>query len=111
MGIFKTEVSDNFPMFLITDPITWNEIKIKRTLLYKWTINTATKESFQNPLARKVWDYIREIDNHNEAYSNHFSSVYEEASPKLEIKIKQKNLNSPWITKGIMKSSKQNVES
>ena len=28
--------------------------------------------------------------------------------PKLEIKTKQKNLISRWITKGIMKSSKQN---
>ena len=61
-------------------------------------------------MARKTWDYIKEIDNPNEAYSKFlydFSSLYEEAFPKLEIKIKQKNLISPWITKGIMKSSKQ----
>ena len=36
-----------------------------------------------------------------------FSSLYEEAFLKLEIKIKQKKLISPWITKGIMKSCKQ----
>ena len=41
--IIKTEVSDHFPIFLITNPINWSEIKIKRTLLYKRTINTATK--------------------------------------------------------------------
>ena len=109
-GIIKTEISDHFPIFLITDPITSSEIKNKRTLLYKRTINTATKENFKNILARKTWDYIKEIDNPNEAYSKFlydFSSLYEEAFPKLEIKIKQKNLISPWITKGIMKSSKQ----
>ena len=37
----------------------------------------------------------------------HFSSLYEEAFTKLEIKIKQKDLISPWCTKGIMKFSKQ----
>ena len=110
MGIIKTEISDHFPIFLITDPITSSEIKIKRTLLYKRTTNTATKENFKNILTRKTWDYIKEIDNPNEAYSKliyDLSSLYEKAFPNLEIKIKQKSLISPWITKGIMKSSKQ----
>ena len=61
-------------------------------------------------MARKTWDCIKEIDNPNEANSKflyNFSSLYEEAFLKLEIKIKQKKLISPWITKGIMKSCKQ----
>ena len=44
-----------------------------------------------NILARKDWDYIKEVDNPNEAYSKilyDFSSLYEKAFPKLEIKIK-----------------------
>ena len=32
-GIIKTEISDHFLIFLITDPITSSEIKSKRTLL------------------------------------------------------------------------------
>ena len=36
-----------------------------------------------------------------------FSPLYGETFPKLKIKIKQKTVISPWITKGIMKSSKQ----
>ena len=40
-GIIKTEISDHFPIFLITDPITLSETKSKRTLLYKRTKNTA----------------------------------------------------------------------
>ena len=85
-------------------------MKNKRTHLYKRTINTATKENFKNILTREPCDYIKEIDSPNEAYSKFlydFSSHYEEAFPKLEIKIKQKSLISPWITKGIMKSSKR----
>ena len=36
-----------------------------------------------------------------------FFSLYQEAFSRLETEIKQKNLISAWITKGIMKSSKQ----
>ena len=59
MWIIKTETSDHFPIFLITDPITSSEIKNKRTLVYKRTINTSTKENFKSILARKTWDYIK----------------------------------------------------
>ena len=92
-GITKTEILDHFLIFVITDPITSSEIKNKRTLIYERIINTATKENFKNILARKTWDYILKIGNLNEAYSKFlydFSSIYEEAFLKLEIRIKQK---------------------
>ena len=68
-GIIKTEISDHFFIFLITDTITSSKIKNKRILLYKRTINTATKENFKNILARKTRDYIKEIDNPSDVYS------------------------------------------
>ena len=82
-GIIKSEISDHFPIFLITDSITSSEVNKKRT------INTATKENFQNILVRKTLDYILKIDNPNEAYSKFlydFFSLYEEAFPKLNKK-------------------------
>ena len=45
----------------------------------------------------------------NEAYNiflKIFSDLYDVAFPKKEIEIKSKYLNTPWITKGIRKSSK-----
>ena len=108
-GIIKADISDHFPIFLITDPVTLNGTENKKTI-YKRTINTETKENFKNILERQDWGYIKNIDNPNEAYSKFlydFSLLYEEAYPKQEIKIKQKNLISPWITKGLIKSSKQ----
>ena len=53
---------------------------------------------------------MEQIDNPTETYGKFlydFSSLYEKVFLNLEIKIKQKNFVSPWITKGIMKSSKQ----
>ena len=57
-----------------------------------------------------IFPQLQEIDKPKEAYTKFLydlSSVYEEAFPKLEIKIKQKNIISPCITKGILKSFKQ----
>ena len=62
-------VSDHFPKFLIPDPIISSEIKNRKTLLYKRTINTTTKENFQKILTRKIWDYIKAIDNLNKGNS------------------------------------------
>ena len=101
MGIIKSEISDHFPILLITDPITSSKIKNKWTLRYKRT-NTATKENFKSILAIKTWDYIKEIDNSNKAYSKFLydsSSLYKEGFPKLEIKIKQKKASVPGLPK------------
>ena len=46
----------------ILDPIILSEVKY-RTLLFKRTINTTLKENFKNILARKTWDYIKQIDD------------------------------------------------
>ena len=62
----------------------------------------------------KNWDYIKEIDNLNEAYRKFLydlPSIHEEAFSKFEIKIKQNNFISPWITKGIVKSFKEKQKS
>ena len=104
-GIIQTKISYHFLVFLITDPITSSGTD-KRRLLYKRTINTARKKLFKKIMAKNS-DYINKIDNLNEAYSKFlydFFSLYEEAFLKLEIKIKQKVLISPWIIKEIMKS-------
>ena len=88
--IIKTQISVQFFIFLITNPITSSEIKNKRTPHYKTTINTATKEICKKILERNSWDYIKEIDIPNEAYSQFlydFSSLYEEPFPKIGIKI------------------------
>ena len=46
----------------------------------------------------------------NEAYKHFFEtfiSVYDNFFPKVKVRIKTKSLRSPWMTKGIAKSSKR----
>ena len=51
--------------------------------------------SFQNP------------DGAYKAFLKQFSALYDTYFPKKKIKLKNKDLQSPWITKGIRRSSKR----
>ena len=50
------------------------------------------------------------INTYNKAYKyflNIFIDIYDKSFPKSEVKVKFKSDQSPWITKGIAKSSKK----
>ena len=51
--------------------------------------------SFQNP------------DDAYKAFLKQFSTLYDEYFPEKKMKLKNKDLQSPWITKGIRRSSKR----
>ena len=65
---------------------------------------------FKTILNEANWDSLLNINCPNKAYDSFlqsFLSLYDEAFPKVKIKIKSKSFLSPWITKGILKSSKR----
>ena len=56
------------------------------------------------------WDDIKASRNPDEAYKsflNRFSDLHDTYFPKKQIKLTSKDLQSPWITNGIKKSSKR----
>ena len=87
------------------------EWSIRQKNIPLWKNNKCRfKREFEEHFDKKYWDYIKEIDNPDEAYNKlwyDFSSLYEGAFPKLEIKIKQKIFINLWVTKGIMRFSKK----
>ena len=57
-----------------------------------------------------AWTNVLSNENANEAYDSFlskFTDLYNVAFPKKEVKTKTKNLMSPLITKGLVKSSKR----
>ena len=67
-------------------------------------------ELFKQKLYETNWDDIEVSQNPDEAYEsflNKFSDLYDTYFPKKQIKLKSKDLQSPWITNGIRKSSKR----
>ena len=48
----------------------------------------------------------KETDSAYEVFLNKFTSLYDKVFEKYVITVKSKTLKNPWITKGILKSSK-----
>ena len=66
--------------------------------------------NFKNILSLTDWNDVSGKTITNESYDQYikkFSLIYDDCFPIKVIEIKTKNLLSPWITKGIKKSSKR----
>ena len=56
------------------------------------------------------WDLLIQTSSTNYSYNiflERFIKIYDQAFPERKIEIKQKNLSSSWISKGLRKSSKR----
>ncbi|XP_057289791.1 uncharacterized protein LOC130612454 [Hydractinia symbiolongicarpus] len=82
-GIIKTDISDHFPIF-----ITY----------------------FDNLLYCVDWSLVLENNNADKAYEiflQTFQQQYDQAFPEQTTFVKTKTLLNPWLTKGLLKSSKK----
>ena len=107
--IFKIDISDHFPICFLqptSRPREENEV----TYITKRVINNNAIELFKQELYKTSWDDVINNKNPNDAY-NYFSHklivLYDKYFPKQNIRIYKKDLQSPWITRGIKKSSKR----
>ena len=108
-GIVKTDITDHFPTFYISE--TEVNKTNETTYIFKRKITDDSLSQFKNALATNVdWDNILIYTDPNTAYNEFlrlFLLQYNTFFPKEKIQIKSKNIASPWITKGIIKSSKR----
>ena len=109
-GIIKTALSDHFPIFAAFNT-SKNIKKISKNIeITKRNFSERNKENFKNDLKRTDWGVLDSHVNTNvvfEKFSDTFSTLYEKNFPLKKHKIKTKDLNTPWMTKGMKKSSKQ----
>ena len=108
-AIIKTDLLDQFPIvFAIKTNQTTQGPVVKSTYKRSYCENKVGK--FKNILHNRNWDDITKIEDPNKAYKyflNIFIDIYDKSFPKSEVKVKFKSDQSPWITKGIAKSSKK----
>ena len=108
-AIYKCDVSDHFPIFFIISSPSKQENVTETTFITKRILNTKSIELFKQKLYETSWDKMEMSQNPDQAYKTFltkFSDLYNIYFPTKIIKVKNKDLNSPWITKGIKKSSK-----
>ena len=109
-GIIKTDLTDHFPIFLISDSVTLNNATHKSTVFMR-QINESSIGQFKHLLNNYVdWNLVLQSHDVNNAYDlflNQFSKMYDKAFP-LKVKvINSKSVVSPWMTKGLIKSSRK----
>ena len=93
----------NFCHYNVSDHKISSE-KIKK---FKRNFNKINKDFFRNDLLTADWSQIDDNPNVNyNNFINKFSQLYDKNFPIKESFIKIKDVNSPWITKGLKKTSK-----
>ena len=108
-GIVKTDISDHFPVFLVTDT------KVNKTeksrFVFKREIIGDNIKIFKEKLQSVNWTSVLNNIEPNSAFNDfleifllHYNTIF----PMRRIQIKTKNLENSWITRGIIKSSKKN---
>ena len=108
-GIVKTDLSDHFPVFIVdrNANITNYPDNIKKQIR---TFNDKNIIEFKNQLAQTDWSFVIETEEPNLAYETFiklYLKIYNTCFPLRWITVKRKSFLSPWITKGLIKSSKQ----
>jgi hypothetical protein len=107
-GIIKSDISDHFPNFLITNHLIVEEVNSLTT--YVREINNNSIKKFRNFLLETDWEFVTKCNDANNAYDlfiRLFYKQYEKAFPKIKKIIHSKNLRNPWMTKGLKKSSRK----
>ena len=108
-GIIKTVISGHFPILFCCKYIAEKE-DTNKEFIYKRRFSDQSIRTFKVRLRDINWSKVRQCRNANEAYINFFNIVdllYDECFPVAKIRLKQKKHFTPWITKGIKKSSKR----
>ena len=110
-GIIKSSISDHFPIFVVFDNNKNNTTESKNSKISKRTFNEQNIESFKNDISETNWDVLlNQCSNANkmfETFLKRFLYMYEKNFPIKEHIVKTKDLLTPWMTKGMKKSSKQ----
>ena len=107
-GIIKTDISDHFAVFALmrTSLVQPN---IKKTFI-KRDINEDSIKYFKSILNSVDWNLITQTSTPDSSYNiflHKFVKLSDIAFPEQKTEIEQKNLSSPWITRGLKKSSKR----
>ena len=112
-AFLKTDLTDCFLIVIALKNDRPPQQHSKTKHKSKRSYNEGYIKAFNHRLLSINWDESRNFDNPNEAYTQFFnilSSIYDIYFPKVFVRLKTKHIHSPWLTKGIAKSSERKQE-
>ena len=107
---FNTDISDHFPIIYAFKLKTKLDIRKTQFLYKRFYINEDLIKAFKSGLRKISWEIIKSVKDPNESYKKFIailSSINDEFFPKSRIKVRHNKNTTPWITRGIAKSSKR----
>ena len=109
-GIIKSDVSDHFSVFFSLCSPSKTHKKHQKVTIHKRVIHDTNLITFKTDLRSVNWNSINQSSERNSKYETFlkiFSELYKKQIPLKNFQIKVKNLQAPWISKCLKKSSKQ----
>jgi len=107
-GILCEDISDHLPIINCVG-ISQSKQTRKPLIFKKRLINNDTTRNIANAIQNKDWKYLEQLDI-NQAYTNftqEITSILDRLAPEKIIKIPASQvIRDPWMTKGLIKSSK-----
>ena len=109
-GIFKTDISDHFPTFLIVRNICNIKKSSTSAKVFKRNLTKTNLDSLKNAYNDTSWNDVLSSTSTNTSFS-YFSkkiqNIFDKVCPLSEVKVKPKELQNSWMTNGLKKSSKR----
>ena len=108
--LIKTDLSDYFHIVFAIKTNKTTKVQSSRKTYLQTLLLWKNIDKFKNTQHNKNWYDVKKIEDPNKAYKyflDIFIDIYDNSFPKSEVKVKFKSGQSPWITKGIAKSSKK----
>ena len=109
-GIIKSKVSDHLPVFVSLSSRSKIHKEDRKITIHKRVINDKNQVAFKTDLRNINWNSINhypEINSKYKIFLKIFSDLYEKHFHLKNFQIKVKDLQAPWISKGLKKLSKQ----
>ena len=109
-GIIKSEVSDHFPIFVSLCSPSKIHKEYQKITIHKRVIYDTNLMAFKTDLRNFNWNSINHSPENNSKYETFFkifSELYEKYFLLKDFQIKVKDLQPPWIRKGLQKWYKQ----
>ena len=109
-GIIKSDVSHHFPVFVSLCSPSKIHKEHQKITIHKRVIHDTNLMAFKTDLRNVNWNSTNHYPKTNSKYETFFkifSELYEKHFSLKDFQIKVKDLQAPWISKGLKKSSKQ----
>ena len=109
-GIIKSDVSDHFSVVVCLCFPSFIHEEYQKIAIHKRVMHDTNLVAFKADLRNVNWNSINhslETNSKYETFFKIFSKLNEKHFPLKDFPIEVKDLQTPWISKGLKKSSKQ----